>query len=253
MISHMSDVARYLDAMAFARAQAGPWPLGHGPFVTISRQAGSGGHALAEAVMRELSRRDAAWARDWQTFDHALIRMVDEDPRLRDALRALMTEEYYSKGHDMLRQFLMGSVPQDVVLARVFHAVRLLASVGRVVIIGRGAACLTGDLPGGVHVRLVAGRKPRLARLARQWELDPEATAKKMAEVDASRAALVRDHFHRDVDDAELYDAVFNVDRVPVDEVARWVVRRLETKKSVPGGQETDFGPLPGSRRASVG
>ena len=44
------------------------------------------------------------------------------------------------------------------------NGVRALAEVGRVIIVGRGGVFITRDLPGGIHVRLVAPREWRVRR-----------------------------------------------------------------------------------------
>jgi len=229
MAEHLNDVSRYLDAVSFARGRsAEEWAWGQAPFVTISREPGAGGHALAEATLRALARRkDADWARGWQTFDDALMKLVESQPRLKSSLNSLLREEYFTAGHDVLRQVFLRSVPQDVVLGRVFRSLRGLAGVGKVVILGRGGACLTRDLPGGVHVRLCASRASRLQRLQELWGLPRLKTERKMRELEESRAALIRDHFGRDVGDPLLYDACWNADRVSFAEIADWVVDRL--------------------------
>src|SRR5579885_3134404 len=145
---HVSEVARYLDAMSFfkQRPETG-WPWGAAPFVTISREAGAAGHALADAVVEALGGvKDDRLGKGWQTFDQALIELAGREPRLQRTLRDLLGEEYYSAGYDALRQMFFRVPPQSVVLGRVFHVLRGLANVGKVVILGRGGAVLTSDL-----------------------------------------------------------------------------------------------------------
>jgi hypothetical protein len=232
---NVSEVARYLDAMSFLKRRAETaWPWGAAPFVTISREAGSSGRALADAVVESLGGlQDDRLGKGWQTFDQALIELAGREPRLQSSLRELLGEEYYSAGYDTIRQMFFRVPPQSVVLGRVFHVLRGLAGVGKVVILGRGGAVLTHDLPGGVHIRLVASRRTRAQRLNREWKLDERRAEKKMDELDASRAKLIRDHFGVDPADPRLYDAVFNVDRVELSSVAEWVVDRVQKEARV--------------------
>src|SRR5439155_5457825 len=129
--------------------------------------------------------------------------------------------DYYSGVSDYIRQLLIGSAPQDVTLGRVFHALRALAGAGKAVILSRGGVCLTRDLPGGVHVRLTAGRPSRRRTLQRHLLLSEAEAERKLDELEESRTALIRSHFHADIGDPLLYDAVFNVDRVAPAEIAR--------------------------------
>jgi hypothetical protein len=232
MTNRMTDVSRYLGALNFDRSLAEEgWAWGAGPFVTISRQAGAGGHALADALIAELGRRSGpGLGRGWRRFDQALIELVSKDRGLEESLRSLLSEEYFSGGHDALRQMFMRALPQDVALGRVFRCLRGLAGVGKVVILGRGGVCLTGNLPGGIHVRLVASRETRLARMQEIWKLPAAAAERRLDDLEKSRAAMIRDRFGREIEDPLLYDAVFNADRLGFPEIARWIADRVAAK-----------------------
>lgn len=236
-MEHASDVARYLDSAAYRLTQAEPKPaFGHAPFVTISRQVGADGHALAEAVLDALARRPGGEPlQGWQVFDRALFTMISEDPTLKVSMRYLLDEEYHSRMTDYLEMALGSWTPQDVLQAKIFRYARALAGAGKVVIVGRGAACATADLPGGIHVRLVASPERRLQRVMRRTGLDERQARKRMDELEESRRLLVRVHFRRDVDDPLLYDAVFNEDRLPFGEIASWIASEAEKKAHLLG------------------
>ena len=65
-------------------------PLGERPLVTISRQAGAGGHRLAEALVAEIAGRGGSLWQGWRVFDHELLRLISGDRRL-EASRQLIT------------------------------------------------------------------------------------------------------------------------------------------------------------------
>lgn len=231
-MEHVKDVARYLDSASYRlRGSGGAKPsFGHAPFVTISRQVGACGHGLAKAVLEALDRRRGDCFRGWELFDHPLLKMVSEDPLLKVSMRYLLDEEYHSRLTDYLEEALGGWTPQDVLQAKIFRAARALAGAGKVVIIGRAGACVTGDLRGGVHVRLVASRERRLRAVMRRWGMDERRARRRLEELEEARHMLVRAHFRRDVEDPLLYDAVFNEDRLPTAEVADWIVGEIEKK-----------------------
>ncbi len=226
------EVARYVDALAFARAERRQdWSWGRTPFVTISRQAGAGGHAVAQAVLEDFSKRgDRDLFGGWKLFDKAVIELLSGEPSFRDALHALLNEDYYGGAGDFFRQLVLGDAPRDLILSRVFECLRSLAGIGKVVILGRAGACATARLPAGVHVRLVAARPTRLAAMRRLWRVEPAAAQRRLHELERSRAAVVRAHFAKDVADPLLYDAVFNTDRVSPKEIAAWIAERVEEK-----------------------
>ena len=234
-MEHLSDVARYLDLVARRlEEEKTPRPFGHAPFVTISRQAGADGHALADAVLRALARRQGEAFEGWEVLDRALLHLMTEEPRLRVSMRYLLDEEYHSRMTDYFEQALAWWSPQDVVQARIFRSVRALAGgAGKIIIVGRAGACVTSELRGGVHVRLAASEERRVAAFRRRTGLDEKRARRRLIEMEEARAMLVRAHFRRDIDDPLLYDAVFNEDRLPSGEIAEWIVGEIEKKTAL--------------------
>ena len=75
-----------------------------------------------------------------------------------------------------------------------------------------------------MHVLLVAPRPLRLARLLKEKGMRREDAGLLLQELDGSRARLVQEHFHRDIEDPLLYDAVLNMEHLPLDEAADVVI-----------------------------
>jgi len=187
------------------------------PFVTISRQAGAGGHGLARALLEELGGRPEPIWEGWQVFNEELLRRVAEDSRF-DAPKWRAEIEAFLSRHPA------GTPPRDEALVNVFAALRATAARGKVVIVGRGGCCLTSDLPGGVHVRLVASKDSRLRALGRLLDVPEREAGKELEKRDSSRAKLLRSHFGKDIEDPLLYDAVFNSDRLGAGAMAKLLV-----------------------------
>ncbi len=233
-MEHISDVVRYLDSVAYRMELApNPPPFGHSPFVTISRQAGADGHALARAILEALGRRHGEAFEGWEVFDKYLFQMLAEDPRLKAPMRYLLDEEYHSRATDYFEQLFGWYTPQDVLTARILRSVRAIAGAGKVVIVGRAGATATADMRGGIHVRLVASEERRIALLRRRTGLDDKRAKSRLAELDEGRRRMIREHFKRDVSDPLLYDAVFNEDRLPTSEIAEWIADEVEKKAAL--------------------
>jgi hypothetical protein len=200
------------------------------PFVTISRQAGAGGHALARALLdRTLEARPKALFEGWSLFDERLAEMVAENPALKVSLRGLAEEEFASDIQDMVSSWIGGLSPQSVVVAHLFKVIRGLAQQGKVIIVGRAGACLTRTLPLGVHLRLMAPLDVRVRRVRAVLGSSEKEARRVVADRDRARAALVKTYFHRDIDDPLLYDLVWNTDTVPVEVVASTTLRAVES------------------------
>lgn len=217
------EAVRRLLRAASAEDAVGRRAPGAAPFVTVSRQAGAGGTRLARLLLAELERRDDARLRGWRVYGRELCDALSRDERLSVDLDALLREAYRGDIEDALARVIGDLSPQSAVLGRLFKVIRAAAAAGKAIIIGRGAACATSRLPLGVHVRLVAPRRARLAAFMHGTRLGREDAERRLDELDRSRAALVKKQFGRDIDDPLLYDATYNVDRVPLERVAREV------------------------------
>jgi len=169
------NVRPIVDSIVY-REKAGQWPnalRGQFPFVTISRQSGAGGHTLALAVMEELKKEfEGGWSQGWQVMDQEICRQVAEDPAVRVPVDSLLAAEYHSELEDILKELFLGYCSQDAVIRRMLHLIRDSATFGKVILVGRGASCLTRDLPMGVHIRLVASFESRLRRMRQSMNIN---------------------------------------------------------------------------------
>jgi hypothetical protein len=219
-----SAVSAAIRAVEHAQVHSTPHgPEGpHGPpFFTISRQAGAGGRTFARLLVERLNEVDAAEL-PWTTWDNELVERVAVEHRLRaDRVRALEDER-----PAWLEEALAGLAIADpaagadefCVFRRVATAIRALAEMGRVVIVGRRGAMITRDLPGGIHLRLVASLAFRVASMVETRSLSPEAAAAEVRRVDRNRDAFYRRHWPGHAPPPpEDFTAVFNTGMTPIE------------------------------------
>lgn len=201
------------------------------PFVTISRQAGAGAHTLASELTRQMNQRQAAEVfAGWNLFDVVTYEGFGNDPELQATLDAVAKEEYHSEVTDLCLEIISNLPQQYVVYKKLFTTMRKLAAMGKVILIGRAASCVTRGIPGGIHLRLVAPEAIRVERIMKQEHLDKAAATAWVHRHDRERAHLVRDFFSRDIEDPLLYDAVWNTDTTSVVEIAD-ITRRMIFKR----------------------
>lgn len=225
-------VLKFLGSQSYEKGGQ-PTP-GERAFVTISRQAGAGGRALAAALLEEFARRGNPVLTGWQWADRPVCESLASDPRLHTSLAALLDEHYRSRLEDFLSQLLSGAAPQLKLYHALFGTVRALAAVGRVVLVGRAGVCATRGLPGGVHVRLVGSRGARIERVSRRFGWDTAKAESWVDQQDRDRAAVVKEYFGRDAADPLLYDLVVNTDRVPVPSAASAVAELVLARARQP-------------------
>lgn len=191
------------------------------PFVTISRQAGAGGHTLARQIVRALEKKFTyEAASEWEVFDQKLCAILASDGDLKMSFDAMVAEEYKSEIQQFIGDMISGQPRQYKVYRKIMEIVRLLTTMGKVVIVGRAGVFIAKDLPLGVHIRLVAGEKVRIKRMASMLEVSLEEAKRAVKLQDKSRARLVNDYFSVDVADPIHYHAVFNTELLGINEVA---------------------------------
>ena len=204
---------------------------GRFPFITISRQAGAGGNALAAALEEKiLMLHTEPLFLGWQLCGKQLRQMLSQDPALKDLVESLRRTEYHSHAEDFLSQFIYGGSSQDLVIKKMFHLMRAFAIHGKVIFVGRGSTLLTRDLPLGIHVRLEASMESRVKRMIPEFGPDEKKVRKVIEEKDKAKAELVKTFFCKNIRDPLLYDIVWNTDRVPVPEIAKLLIEMIRDK-----------------------
>ncbi|MDJ0497542.1 MAG: cytidylate kinase-like family protein [Acidimicrobiia bacterium] len=207
------------------------------PFVTISRQAGAGGHSLASVLIERFHQeQDKELFGDWDMFDQKLVAMVAGDPDLRVSVEALLSEEYRRASDDFFRQLFTSTTHQDIVMDRVFRLVRVLAEVGKAVIVGRAGSEVTRGLGPSVSVRLIAPEDVRMKEMMELHGVDERKATELMDKSDNGRARLLKRHFRVNIDDPNLYDAVWNTATVSFEAIAESIVVLLKERAASNSG-----------------
>jgi Cytidylate kinase-like family len=182
------------------------------PTITISRQAGAGSRAVAEAAVAILADHTHG---SWTIVDRDLVARVLEDHHLPAELERSMPEDRVSEFTDTLDQ-LFGLRPSTWTLVRkTAETILRLAELGNVVVIGRGGNLVTKDLDRALHVRLVGSLPVRTRHVMDVRNLDRNAAEEYVRTEDQRRRRYVRRYYEADIDSPLLYHLVLNTDRFP--------------------------------------
>ncbi|MCP3973875.1 MAG: cytidylate kinase-like family protein [bacterium] len=228
-MKNLENIERYLSAEAARMRERDTTSSPRvRPFVTISRQAGAGGHDLAQSLVEVFAAQDDAdLFEGWQVFDRKLCEMVARNPIYSVSMSSLLAEEYRTKTNDFFHQILRSTVDQGTVMNEVFRVVAAVASIGKCIIVGRAGSEVTRALSPGVAVRLVAPEEVRVRGVMEFYGLDEKTARAEAVKLDASRARLLDKHFGADIDDPTLYDGTWNTGQVAVPVIAENVATIL--------------------------
>ncbi len=204
--------------------------------ITLSRQLGSGGDAIAERVSELLNYR---------LFDKNMILQVAAEVGLSENEIVDFSEDSHVARNFFERLF---GGPRTVSRSRVWvetpggtrttQDIRLddqssvaitQASVqaayrrGNVVIVGRGGQAILRGRKDVLHVRVVAPMEMRIARLVDEQFTSYETATQMVKQHDRSSQDYLKHYYDIDWDDPLLYHLVINTGQCSVEMAAQWI------------------------------
>jgi cytidylate kinase len=201
---------------------------GTGPIVTVSRQRGAEGEAIAfrtAEILTELSHG----LHPWIVVDKDIAERVIEDHHLPKRISSFFTEEQTLSIEEHVEGILGISVPAATRIQDLTRTIVNLARLGHVIFVGRAAHAITAKFPRAAHVRIIGSFNRRVERLVEKNRCSWDEAAAEVRTVDAQRRHFALTHFHSDVDDLSHYDMIFNTDRVSVEESARLIAHLVSS------------------------
>lgn len=202
--------------------------------ITISRQYGSYGDAMAESVCDKLGYR---------SLDRGLLRSLAAELGITPGKTIGLSEERY-RPQTLMERFFAHAGPRtrhpelwadygkwiaDGQLAAE-AAIRLIYAAydqGNVVIIGRGGQVVLSGKPDVLHVRLVAPLELRVRRHQVRAGLTAEAAREEVLAADRASAEFIQRYFDADVTDPILYNLSLNIGKLPLATAADVIIAAL--------------------------
>ena len=191
--------------LAQESAEAGVPELIH-PYIAISRESGVDANELGKALAFECG---------FHMLDRELIDHLAEHDHLSHLALEFVDERTVSWFHEMFGKWLECQLVSQAEYVRRLGRIALLAAQHEsAIFVGRGVQFM---LPRnrGLAVRVVAGRKQRVACVAKRQNCTEREAARIVDETDTNRAQFVKRYFHHDIADPHLYDVVVNLEHIP--------------------------------------
>jgi len=188
------------------------------PCITISREFGCQAYPLAEELTRRFNARVAG--NPWVVIGKQLIEEVSE--------MSGYTVEQIEKSQDtpaslksLFSMFLDSSRAEETeVFSHMKLVIRTFAERGNCIIVGRGGACVTQNLPNCIHLRLVAPYQFRLQKIMKTHGLNEKDARKYIDLHQKQREDFVRRFTGDDIDNSRLFHLVLNNSRMSVENLA---------------------------------
>jgi cytidylate kinase len=191
--------------------------------VAISRQAGSGAFVVAEKVAHYLQHHSSEDESPWTVFDQNLMDKVLEDHNLPTCLARLLPEDTISRIDDILAELFDMRPPVETIVRQTTETVLRLASLGNVILIGRGSTIITAKLPHVLRVRLAAPLEKRVEHLCQFYHLTGDEAHKFCLSQDRGRERYLKKYFGANINDPLLYHLIINTGLVGYDHAAKLI------------------------------
>jgi cytidylate kinase len=210
-----------------------------GTTITLSRQLGAGGEAVACGVAAELGLRVVGRglveeAIEGCVVDGSVPESEEERPHIvQRAVRFLQGKPAAPSSPSVLnlsdsgvlstRLFDRDQYRRSVLESVIFDLTRS----GDVLVVGQAGQVILRDDPGAFHVRIVAPLYTRLQNIRRHLDISEEEALQRIETSDSARSDYLRRHYGENIDDVRLYDLSVNTGVVTQDAAVRLVVEAL--------------------------
>lgn len=221
--------------------------------VTVARDYGSGGGEIARLLATKLG---------WHLFDRQVVSSVarklgisEDEAQARDehgdSFVQRILEAMQFSGPIYAPVILPETENTAIVDTKKYHEAlkqELLAAtkIGNVVLVGRGAQILLLERRDVLRVHIVAPLAQRIAYVMQRENLDKAAAQARIEQKDQGRRRDIKDQYHRDPDDAQIYDLTINTGVLDLQSVIDLITLALERKEQRLTVPEEELGPKQG-------
>ena len=200
------------------------------PFITISREAGTGETAITHSLLDELAGKQLPGECPWTLYDKDLVKRVVEDYNL-GRMQGLLPERKFSDIQTMFEE-LFGMHPTKREMAHnISKSIIKLADMGNVIIVGRGSFYITRHHRNGLHIRLIGSMQKRVKHMVDEYSLTLKQAEEYVKKEDQERHDYVKKLFGVDLNDPHHYDMVINTDKLSSQEITALIADHIELLK----------------------
>ncbi len=179
--------------------------------ITISRQIGSFGDEIAESVAEQLSYNYIEKTKISEALTHQGLEANDIDKY--DEKKVPVWQTFSNQRKKYLH--LIQAVVYD------------FAADENTVIIGRGGQVLLKDLPGTLHVRIVAPMATRTKRLMEKTGYDEKSARQFIQRNDSESSGYINSFFNADWDNRDFYDLIINTRVISIPTATQMIVEAV--------------------------
>ena len=204
--------------------------------ITINREAGTGGHEIAEKVSEMLNIKLYD-----KTFLAHILEKFKLTPEEAEKIKA-SKPNWWSEFCRFYKPFgttaAIAYENFEVNSQQLYYAeakvLRELAEHESCIIVGRTGFHVFKDTPDTIRIFFIADMEHRVERMMKKRNLDEKEAREKIKELDEARENFTKTFANVSRYDARNYDLVINVTPFTTDQVAQFIVENLKKKYPEP-------------------
>lgn len=227
-----SVVEKRLDAlMELSRRKTATDKVQEHPTITISREFGCEGLAVAEKTQALLQERTGT---EWAIMDRGIMDKVTSNRELSDEILTNLGEKSGIFDDVMSTLFPQWTSDKEHYQA-LCNQILPFAKRGKVIMVGVGAGILTQNMPNCHKFRLVAPMDFKVKSVAQRHNISESEAEKLILTRQKQRNDFIKGFLNKDITDVSLYDLIFNNARNTSDEIAEMICHRVLSREKKAG------------------
>ena len=211
-------------------------PNAPGPVITLSRECGCSGRAIAQLLADKINKKykDAGKHLEWKWVDKEILSLASHELRLQPGqIKSLIETHDKSYFEEIVTSFTETYYGQNEMVKNVIgDVIRKIAVDGYTIIIGRGSGAITRDIPHSLHINLEAPLSWKTVVISQKKNITLSEARKHVLEVDKQRYNF-RDYFRGKNNDDSCYDLSFNCKRLSKDEITEIIFKVAEYRNII--------------------
>lgn len=206
-----------------------------GPVITISRECGCSANVIAEALTDKINQyyHNKGLKSSWRWISKEILAMAANELKIHpEKVKQLLDSKKKSVLSEFVDSFTDAYYAHGARIKKVTEdVVRSLAEQGSVVLVGRGSSIIAADIPGSLHIQLVAPLSWRISMMGLKKNLTLDESKKYVLRMDKMREDF-KQNFLTKGHEAPDYDLSFNCKTLSVDQICE-VILAVAIKKGL--------------------
>lgn len=210
-------------------------PAVTGPVVTFSREFGCPSKPTAQLLVDTINRQfRGTGAPSWKFISKEVVENAARDLEMHPSdLHFMLSTGARGLLSDVLASFTYSYVSSHRMKKTIRKVITELATIGHMVIVGRGGAGVLHGYPSTLHVRLQAPMDWRIREICRIRGLTRDEAVKLAEETDEKRRALI-ELVSGVTYSPYLFDLIMNCNTLSMADMADTVISLMKSRKLLP-------------------